>query len=61
MVGKERFALALQAEGRNSVEADWRIISEFSDFENGFEAIANIAAVAGWGEWKLVSLDRDKK
>ena len=47
MVGKERFALALQAEGRNSVEADWQVISQFSKFEEGFEAIANIAAVAG--------------
>lgn len=61
MVGKERFALALQAEGRNSVEADWQVISQFSKFEEGFEAIANIAAVAGWGEWKLISLDKARK
>jgi two-component system cell cycle sensor histidine kinase/response regulator CckA len=61
MVGKERFALALQAEGRNSVEADWQVISQFSEFKEGFNAIANIAAVAGWGEWKLISLDNIKK
>ncbi|UCC64218.1 MAG: GAF domain-containing protein, partial [Anaerolineae bacterium] len=61
MVGTERFRLALQSEGRKSVEADWQVISQYSDFREGFEAIANIAAVAGWGDWKLVSLDEKKR
>jgi PAS domain S-box-containing protein len=61
MVGTERFGLALQSEGRKSVEADWQVISQFSDFREGFEAIANIAAVAGWGDWKLVSLGEKEK
>ena len=61
MVGTERFNLALQSEGRKSVDADWMVISQFSDFREGFAAISNIAAVAGWGEWKLISLDIKKK
>jgi rsbT co-antagonist protein RsbR len=61
MVGTERFSLALQSEGRNSVEDDWQVISKFSDFGDGFKAIANIAAVAGWGDWNLVSMDQDSK
>jgi len=61
MVGTERFGLALQSEGRKSVEADWQVISQHADFREGFEAIANIAAVAGWGEWKLVSLRKRKR
>ena len=61
MVGTERFNLALQSEGRKSVDADWMVISQFSDFREGFTAISNIAAVAGWGEWKLISLDKKKK
>lgn len=61
MVGTERFALALQSEGRKSVEADWQVISQYQDFADGFKAIANIAAVAGWGKWELVNLDREKK
>ena len=61
MVGTERFALALQAAGRESVEADWQVISQFSGFREGFEAIANNAAVGGWGEWRLISLDRKRK
>ena len=61
MVGTERFGLALQSEGRKSVEADWQVISQYADFREGFKAIANIAAVAGWGIWKLVSLDEKKK
>ena len=61
MVGAERFGLALQAEGRKSVEDDWRVISQFPDFNKGFEAIANIGAVAGWGDWKLIELDTENK
>jgi len=61
MVGAERFNLALQSEGRNSVETDWEVISQFSDFQEGFHAIANIAAVAGWGEWQLISLNKENK
>jgi PAS domain S-box-containing protein len=57
MVGSERFWLALQSEGRKSVDADWQVISKFSDFSGGFNAIANMAAVAGWGEWTLASMD----
>ena len=57
MVGTERFWLALQSAGRKSVEPDWQVISKFSDFGKGFRAIANRAAVAGWGEWTMVSLD----
>ena len=61
MVGTERFGLALQSEGRKSVEEDWQVISQFSDFREGFKAIANIASVAGWGEWELISLVENKK
>jgi PAS domain S-box-containing protein len=61
MVGTERYLLALQSEGRKSVEADWQVISRYEDFHEGFQAIARIAAVAGWGEWKLMALDRQKK
>ena len=53
MVGTGRFLLALQSEGRKSVEADWQVISQFPDFREGFKAIATIAAVAGWGEWTV--------
>lgn len=61
IVGTKRYLLALQSEGRKSVEADWEIISGHKDFSDGFSAIANIAAVAGWGIWELVSLDGQNK
>ena len=61
MVGPERFWLASQSEGRRSVEADWQVISRFQGFAEGFAAIANIAAVAGWGVWTLVSMDLTEK
>jgi two-component system cell cycle sensor histidine kinase/response regulator CckA len=61
MVGPERFALALQSEGRKSVEADWHVISQCTDFQEGFEKIADIASVAGWGRWELLSVDQPKR
>lgn len=61
MVGTERFALALQSEGRKSVEGDWLVISQYPDFHEGFKAIANIAGVAGWGQWVIVSQDKEMK
>ena len=61
MVGTERFALALQSEGRRSVDADWRVIAQFADFPTGFRAIADVAAAAGWGEWVILSLDEDAR
>ena len=61
MVGTERFFLALQSEGRKSVEDDWKIISNYPDFHQGFKAIANIAAVAGWGYWELTSYNSERR
>lgn len=61
MVGPERFALALQAEGRKSVESDWLLISRHADFREGFAALAKNAAIAAWGDWRLVSFDPDKR
>ena len=61
MVGTERFLLALQSQGRKSVEEDWKVISAFPDFREGFRAISNIAAVAGWGRWSLLHIDDKKK
>ncbi|TLS77135.1 PAS domain S-box protein [Mariprofundus erugo] len=61
MVGTERFALALQSEGRKSIEDDWQVIARFPTFEEGFQAVAVVAAVAGWGEWSIVKRDATAK
>jgi len=58
MVGTERFALAMQQGGRDSIEGDWAVISSAPTFEEGFAALAHVAAAAGWGRWELVSIDR---
>jgi hypothetical protein len=60
MVGTERFMLALQAEGRRSVESDWLLIASYPDFHEGFRALNLNAAVAGWGDWQLISYAPDK-
>lgn len=61
MVGPERFALALQAEGRKSVESDWMLISRHENFREGFATLNKNAAVAGWGDWRLVSCDEERQ
>lgn len=61
MVGTERFALALQSEGRRSVEADWQIISQFPDFTQGFAAFAKLVTAAGWGDWQLIELNWEQQ
>jgi rsbT co-antagonist protein RsbR len=60
MVGTERFNLALQSGGRESVEGDWQHISSFASFEEGMRSAAKIGAAAGWGLWELVSIDRER-
>jgi len=61
MVGVERFNLALQSGGRDSVAGDFAHIDSFPTFEEGFASLAVIAAAAGWGLWEIVTLDREKK
>jgi len=61
MVGTERFNLALQSGGRDSVEGDWGVIVQYPSFEEGFKAIALVAMAAGWGGWEVVSIDRDRQ
>ncbi|WP_156338771.1 STAS domain-containing protein [Chondromyces crocatus] len=61
MVGTERFNICLQSGGRESVAADWQILTSRPSFEEGFAELARIAGRAGWGRWELVALDRDRK
>ncbi len=61
MVCPERFLLALQSEGRKSVEEDWQVFAREPDFRAGFEAVRKVAAVAGWGDWQLVLHDQAAK
>jgi serine/threonine protein kinase len=61
MVGTERFNLALQAGGRDSVKGDLQFMSRFPTFEQGFEELAQVCAVAGWGRWTLIEVDRERK
>lgn len=61
MVGTQRYLLALESDSFKSVEDDGNVISQFPDFRDGFKVIANIAAVAGWGQWELVLFDLENK
>lgn len=58
MVGTERFNLAMQGGGRDSVAGDWSVISAAPTFEQGFAALGSYAVTCGWGAWTLVSVDR---
>ena len=47
MVGTERFNLALQAGGRESVAGDWAFMSGFPTVEEGFARLARLAFTCG--------------
>lgn len=57
MVGTERFNLMMHQGGIESIEGDWEYIRQFPTFEEGFAALSIAARVAGWGIWRLVSVD----
>jgi rsbT co-antagonist protein RsbR len=61
MVGTERFNLAMQVGGRESVEGDWAFISQHPSVEEGFARLARLAFTCGWGLWTMESLDREAK
>ncbi|MFZ2725314.1 MAG: ATP-binding protein [Methylococcaceae bacterium] len=61
MVGPQRFALALQAEGRKSVESDWLLFTNHVDFAEGFKQLHLNAAIAGWGDWQLLNYDKEQQ
>lgn len=61
MVGTERFNICLLSGGREGIDGDWSVISSRPTFEEGFAALARIAAIAGWGSWELLSLDHERK
>jgi rsbT co-antagonist protein RsbR len=58
MAGTERFNLAMQGGGRDSVAGDWGYMSQFASVEEGFGRLARLAFTCGWGLWRLESLDR---
>ena len=61
MVGTERFNLALNGGGRDGIGGDWGFISLFPTFEEGFRALGDVAAAAGWGRLEIVSIDREAR
>jgi len=62
MVGTERFNLALEAGGRDSIEGDWKnIIQPSSKPEDGLRLIGRCSPTAGLGGWEVVSFDYEKK
>lgn len=60
MVGTERFNLAMQGGGRDSISGDWGVISSAPTFEQGIDELGRYAVTCGWGVWTLVSVDRQK-
>ncbi len=61
MVGTRRFLLALEKQGRKSVETDWTIIQSAPDLKAGLNAIGKVASVSGWGRTQIVSYDEQEK
>jgi rsbT co-antagonist protein RsbR len=62
MVGTERFLLAIEQAGRESMEAEWEhIILPQPTIEDGFRFIGTATGTVGLGMWELMHLDREQK
>ena len=61
MVGEERFLLSQQKQGRESINDDWVVISQYPNFAEGVREHSKLAAVGGWGVMSLVELDYANK
>ncbi|UQA62597.1 STAS domain-containing protein [Polyangium aurulentum] len=62
MVGTERFVLAAEQAGRDSIEGEWEhVVLTQPSVEQGLVYIGKCASTVGLGEWQLLSLDREKK
>jgi diguanylate cyclase (GGDEF)-like protein len=61
MVGVERFLYSQQKQGRQSVDDDWVIISEYQNFEEGLKEHSKLAAVGGWGIMSLVEINYESR
>jgi rsbT co-antagonist protein RsbR len=62
MVGTERFIIAAEQAGRESIEGEWEhIILPQPSIEEGLAYIGKCTSTVGLGQWELVSLDREMK
>ena len=61
MVGVKRLNLALQKEGRKSVEDARKIFAQYDTIEEGMQQYSKLLALAGWGILELISVDRQNK
>ncbi len=62
MVGTERFAIAAEQSGRESVEGEWQhVILKHPTIEDGIRWVGDASGTCGLGEFELLSMDRDKK
>jgi diguanylate cyclase (GGDEF)-like protein len=57
----DRIQLVLQKEGRNSIEDDWAIISQYENFEEGVVEYAKLTTLGGWGKSQLINIDYETK
>ncbi|MDC0748617.1 STAS domain-containing protein [Polyangium mundeleinium] len=62
MVGTERFVIAAEQAGRESIEGEVAAIMQHrQSVEDGFRYLGTSAAAVGHGHWELVRLDHEKK
>jgi len=61
-VGPERFSLAMEQAGRESIEGEWQnVIFQLPTIEGGINEIGRRSAAVGLGRFELVSLDRNAR
>lgn len=61
LVGTERFNVALQGAGAESIPSEAALVGAYDEPVAGLEALGRMAEVTGHGRWEIVSIDREKK
>ncbi|UQA55976.1 STAS domain-containing protein [Polyangium aurulentum] len=62
MVGLERFQVAIQAAGRESIEGEWdAFVSRAPTVREGLEITGQLTPLGGLGRWEIVDFDEATK
>ena len=62
MVGTERFNLAVQAAGRESIAGEWEgFIRKMPTVREGIEMMGRVTPLGGLGRWELLEFDVDAR
>jgi rsbT co-antagonist protein RsbR len=61
LVGTERFNIALEGAGAESISSEAVFVGKYEEPLAGLQELGRLAEFTGQGRWEIVSIDREKK